>query len=154
MSTESNDDQDFEVSRLEDWSEAAPELRARSLFSDFEAGLPELLEHMAANPPKFNLLGAIAEHGLDQLGCIQLVNCIRASRSGVDPTTPFVLPSPAEFLSGEHFAPVIPDDGLLQFDYESVVESQVLALARTGLLLMYLCCSFECCHLVLVSYRR
>eukprot|EP00041_Stephanoeca_diplocostata_P014054 m.252209 g.252209 ORF g.252209 m.252209 type:complete len:546 (-) comp19559_c1_seq1:211-1848(-) len=92
----------------------AVDLFSSSTFKSAQLALDHAKDHHS-----IDILKYASEHRLDQYDCIRLVNFIRKEVArGVMLNE---LPQSVEsFASEEFFIPVLQDDALLQFDYESI----------------------------------
>eukprot|EP00038_Savillea_parva_P026791 m.56237 g.56237 ORF g.56237 m.56237 type:complete len:538 (-) comp7662_c0_seq2:158-1771(-) len=108
----------------DDWTDAegvtALEPCADLLAPDTHAGHASPQAALeAARAGGIDVLGIARQHGCDQYGCIRLVNYLR-KKIATDPQWRGV-PSPEDFAAEDFYMPVIPNDALLQIDYEGIL---------------------------------
>eukprot|EP00039_Didymoeca_costata_P026851 m.16820 g.16820 ORF g.16820 m.16820 type:complete len:496 (+) comp5813_c0_seq1:39-1526(+) len=110
---------DDENADMEEWEDPLVIPPAKSIFTDFVGPPQEVFQHMIDNNG-FDLLKTKTELGLDQYGCIQMINYLR-TLINKGAAVPAKL-NTEDFLKDEYYAPVLDNDSLLQYDYEDEME--------------------------------
>ncbi|XP_066439690.1 protein arginine N-methyltransferase 3 [Eleutherodactylus coqui] len=88
----------------------------RCLFCASTQSSPEETFSHCRTRHQFDIRQLISRHGLDVYGYIKLINYIRSTNCTVESLSNVADPTPWD--KDEFFKPVIPDDGLLQYDIE------------------------------------
>ncbi|WVQ96014.1 hypothetical protein IAU59_003114 [Kwoniella sp. CBS 9459] len=113
-SSASDDDDD----RVSDWASSLGEARqTKSLFDETVLPTPEAALEHDANVWDFKLGETCEKFGLDMFGRIRLINLIRNAGLTKDQIEA-LNPSDALFKDDNLLIPVIPDDPLLQYDFD------------------------------------
>ncbi|WVF68467.1 hypothetical protein IAT40_003233 [Kwoniella sp. CBS 6097] len=113
-SEEEDDDDD----RVSDWASSLGEARqTKSLFDETVLPTPEAALEHDANIWDFRLGETCEKLGLDMFGRIRLINLIRNAGLTKDQIEA-LKPSDALFKDDNLLIPVIPDDPLLQYDFD------------------------------------
>ncbi|KAM3919675.1 protein arginine N-methyltransferase 3 [Leptodactylus fuscus] len=93
-------------------------VEVRCLFCDRTQPSPEETFTHCRAQHHFDIHQIISQHGLDFYGYIKLINYIRSTSCSAESLSNVTDPKPWD--KEEFFKPVIPDDGLLQYDFEDM----------------------------------
>ncbi|XP_044126364.1 protein arginine N-methyltransferase 3 [Bufo gargarizans] len=106
-------------------------LEVRCLFCDRTRSSPEEIFTHCRAQHQFDIQQIISRHGLDFYGYVKLINFIRSTSCAAESLTEVTDPKPWD--KEEYFRPVIPDDGLLQYDFEDMDhDNEKSSNAKTG----------------------
>lgn len=125
-----NDSSDEEWSDVEE--EVQPSSKALCLFcQEWMAGTQECLGHMA-NSHNCDIMAYCQQNVLDFYGFVRLINFIRKNKIDEERFGKLLI---KDFESEEYFRPVLEDDGLLQINFDEILESFEISVgveARNG----------------------
>ncbi|XP_073514328.1 protein arginine N-methyltransferase 3 isoform X1 [Phyllobates terribilis] len=97
-------------------------IEVRCLFCDRRHSSPEETFSHCRSQHQFDIQQMVSLHGLDFYGFVKLINFIRSTGCSAESLTNVTDPKPWD--KDEFFKPVIPDDGLLQYDFEEMEHDQ------------------------------
>ncbi|KAM4018080.1 protein arginine N-methyltransferase 3 [Anomaloglossus baeobatrachus] len=93
-------------------------VEVRCLFCDRRDSSPEDTFSHCRSQHQFDIQRITSLHGLDFYGYVKLINFIRSTSCSAESVLSVTGPKPWD--KEEFFKPVIPDDGLLQYDFDEM----------------------------------